>query len=59
MTVKGGEIMIFIGIFAVVGLGVWIAFARLGYRDRTHDDRAYNSNDHEMDIHHRNDPPSW
>ncbi|WP_199699993.1 hypothetical protein [Exiguobacterium sp. RIT452] len=51
--------MIFIGIFAMVGLGVWIASARLGYRDRTHDDRAYNSNDHEMDIHHRNDPPSW
>ena len=59
MIVKGGEIMIFIGIFVVVGIIVTILAKRRGYRDRTHDDRAYNSNDHEMDIHHRNDPPSW
>lgn len=51
--------MIFIGIFVVVGIIVTILAKRRGYRDRTHDDRAYNSNNHEMDIHHRNDPPSW
>ncbi|MFZ0075273.1 MAG: hypothetical protein WAL00_04075 [Exiguobacterium undae] len=51
--------MIFIGIFAVVGVAVTVLAARRGYRERTLDDREYTSNDHELDIHHRNDPPSW
>lgn len=56
---KGGIKMIFIGIFAVVGVAVTVLAARRGYRERSMDDRAYTSNDHELDIHHRNDPPSW
>ena len=51
--------MIMIGIFAVIAVGMTILAARRGYRERSMDDRAYTSNDHELDIHHRNDPPFW
>jgi len=51
--------MIMIGIFAVIAVGMTILAARRGYRERSMDDREYTSNDHELDIHHRNDPPSW
>lgn len=51
--------MIMMGIFAVIAIGMTILAARRGYLERTLDDREYTLNDHELDIHHRNDPPSW